>query len=68
MQATDHAQASWRPMVWKQNESGGLANGCASMPPVHAPEQSGQGGFLLAWAEDVQPVNKKTLRFAEESA
>jgi hypothetical protein len=67
--------------VGKQNRNGGLANGCASMPAVHAPEQSGLGGFLLvraevfgrpcfsiacAWAEDVQPVNKKTLRFAEE--
>jgi hypothetical protein len=77
---TDHAQASLRPMVWKQNGSGGLANGCASMPAVHAPEQSGQGGFLLvraevfgrpcfgiacAWAEEVQPVSRKTLGFAE---
>jgi hypothetical protein len=68
-------------MVWKQNGSGGLANGCASMPTVHAPEQSGQGGFLLvraevfgwpcfgiacAWAEEVQPVSRKTLGFAEK--
>jgi hypothetical protein len=60
--------------VWKQNGSGGLANGCASMPAVHAPEQSGQGGFLLmqarmfgrpcfsiacAWAEEVQLVSRK---------
>jgi hypothetical protein len=30
-------------------------NGCASMPTVHAPEQSGQGGVLLAWEEEVQP-------------
>jgi hypothetical protein len=80
--ATDHAQASWRSMVWKQNGSGGLANGCASMPAVHAPEQSGKGGFLLvraevfgqpcfgiacAWAEEVQPVSRKTLGFAEKS-
>jgi hypothetical protein len=28
-----------------------LANGCASMPAVHAPEQSGQRGFLLVRAE-----------------
>jgi hypothetical protein len=68
--------------VWKRNGSGGLANGCASMPAVHAPEQSGQGGFLLvraevfgrpcfgiacAWAEEVQPVSRKTLGFAEKS-
>jgi hypothetical protein len=81
--ATDHAQTSWRPMVWKRNGSGGLANGCASMPAVHAPEQSGQGGFLLmgakmfgrpcfsiacAWAEEVQLVSRKILRFAEEMA
>jgi hypothetical protein len=67
--------------VWKQNGSGGLANGCASMPAVHAPEQSGQGGFLLmqarmfsrpcfsiacAWTEEVQLVSRKTLRFVEE--
>jgi hypothetical protein len=79
--ATDHAQAIWRPMVWKQNGSGGLANGCASTPTVHAPEQSGQGGFLLVrsevfgrpgfgiacvWEEEVQPVNRKTLGFAEK--
>jgi hypothetical protein len=80
--ATNHAQASWRPMVWKQNASGGLANGCASIPTVHAPEQSGQGGVLLvraevfgrpcfgiacAWAEEVQPVSRKTLGFTEKS-
>jgi hypothetical protein len=76
-------QASWGPLVWEQNGSGGLANGCASMPAVHAPEQSGRGGFLLvrakvfgrpyfsiacAWAEEVQPVSRRTLRFAEELA
>jgi hypothetical protein len=37
------------------------------MPAVHAPEQSGQGEFLLPWAEDVELVNKKTLTFAEKS-
>jgi hypothetical protein len=60
--------------VWKQNGSGGLANGCASIPAVHVPEQSGQGGFLLmqarmfdrpcfsiacVWAEKVQLVSRK---------
>jgi hypothetical protein len=68
--------------VWKQNGSGGHANGCASMPVVHAPEQSDQGGFLLvraevfgrpcfsitcAWAEEVQPVSRETLGFGEKS-
>jgi hypothetical protein len=51
MEATDHAQASWGPLVWKKNGSGSLANGCASMPAVHVPEQSSQGGFLLVRAE-----------------
>jgi hypothetical protein len=49
--ATNYAQASWRPMVWKQNGSSDLESGCASMPIVHAPEQSGQRGFLLVRVE-----------------